>query len=123
MEMYELPPRALRGGTGLTNATRLRSHPSGSVRSGQSVAQRPDPAATAPLGGVSPLTSPTFHHATSLVVEGFSLFDETRGTNDEIRLNRLLMMNEAINQLPTIDEGPGWTGRPAVEVVERPDTQ
>jgi len=93
------------------------------VCSGQWFAQRVDPAAAAPLSGVSPLTSPTFHHATSLLVEGFIVFDQTRGTNDEIRLNRLLMMNGFINQLLTIDEGPGWTGRLVVGVVEGPDPQ
>jgi len=70
-----------------------------------------------------PPTSPTFHPATSLLVEGFIVFDQTRGTNDEIRLNRLLMMNGFINQLLTIDEGPGWTGRLVVGVVEGPDPQ
>ena len=118
-EKDELLPRAPHSGTGRTTATRPRSHPPGLVCSGQSFAQRLDPAAAAPLSGVWPLTSPTFHPATSLLVEGFIVFDQTRGTNDEIRLNRLLMMNEAVNQLPTINEGPGWTGRPLTSSSSR----
>jgi AcrR family transcriptional regulator len=75
------------------------------------------------LGGVSPLTSQTFHYATSLMVEGFIVFDETRRSNDEIRLNLLLLMNEFINQLPNIDAALGWTDRPAINVDEHPDSQ
>ena len=74
------------------------------------------------LGGVSPLTSQTFHYAVSLLVEGFIVFDETRRSNDEIRLNLLLLMNEFINQLPNIDAALGWTDRSAVMFDEHPDS-
>ena len=75
------------------------------------------------LGGVSPLMSQTFHYATSLLVEGFIVFDETHTTNDEIRLNLLLMMNEFINQLPNVESALGWTDRPAIDTdgpLDRP---
>jgi AcrR family transcriptional regulator len=77
------------------------------------------------IAGVSPLSSQIFHYATSLMVEGFLVFDETRRTNDEIRLNLLLLMNEFINQLPNIDAALGWTGRSAIDVDidEHPDAQ
>lgn len=75
------------------------------------------------IGGVSPLTSQIFNYASSLLVEGFIVFDETRRTNDEIRLNLLMLLNELINQLPNIESALGWTDRQAIDTSDTSDTR
>jgi AcrR family transcriptional regulator len=66
--------------------------------------------------GVSPLTSQTFHYAVALLVEGFTVFDETLRSNKDVHFNLLLMMNEFISRLPDIESSLGWTDRAAVDV-------
>jgi len=74
------------------------------------------------LSGVSPLTSQTFHYAVALLVEGFTVFDESLRSNNDVRVNLLLMMNEFINRLPEVEATLGWGDREAVDIDEHPDS-
>lgn len=70
------------------------------------------------IHNISPLTAQTLNELVSFIFEGYAVFNESHGINDEIRLNILAMTYAILESLPTLETTLGWEGRSAVEFSE-----